>query len=115
MTTIILSNDEIVNVPEGADPEAFRRYAEGLVKRSATSDQRPARRTRASRAGSHRRTLRTAVPVVSGYEEQAHQVGRAMGELAGRVNGRTAGDQPGETSSVLVNCGGRFYGVVEVS
>ena len=112
MTRIILSNGQIVNVPEGADTEAYRRYAEALAQRRAGGKKQttPRRRQSSTRSRSPR-AMRTTVPVISGYEAQHDQVGQALGELANKVNGK---DQGGDVDCVLVNAGGRFYGVVEV-
>lgn len=97
--TVKLSDGTIVEVPEGADPEAYRKYREGLARKRAGEKPAPKPRRRSSR----RRTLRTTVPVVSGYEEQKDQVGQALGEAARRVNETTD-----EIRAILVNCCGRF-------
>jgi hypothetical protein len=113
MDKIILSNGEIVNVPEGADPEYVRRMHEARLYREAHPRPKRKRASR-SRATSRRRTLRTTIPMaVSGFEQQAEARGRALGEQVKRVNGDS--QAPGESSAVLVNCGGRFYGIVEVA
>lgn len=53
---IILSNDEIVKVPEGADPDAVRKMHEARLTRQALRQAQDATNPRKSRRSKSRRT-----------------------------------------------------------
>lgn len=77
--SIVLSNGDIVKVPEGADPADFRKYAEALALRRA-NPQTGKRRSYAGRRPSRR----------SQYARMQSVIGLAMLELVERVNGKEA-------------------------
>lgn len=81
--TITLSNGQIVAVPEGADPKAFRKYAEAKLQQKSSPKKRSPRRRRSS--GKTRKTFRAA-QVLSGAEIQTRDRGRAVAEQLDRIN-----------------------------
>lgn len=73
-TKIILSNQEVVNVPEGADPILFRRIQEARIKLAANPKKASKKQT--SRKASKK----------SNYAKMQSAIGRATVELIERVN-----------------------------
>jgi hypothetical protein len=79
MTWIRLSNDQLIKVPDGADPDCFRRIKE------AELNYKPKRKRRSTRCRRSRRKVSTATVF-------AQQQARAMVEMVDRVNEKGQGD-----------------------
>lgn len=81
-TWIRLSNDSFVRVPDGADVNAFRRYAEARIKLAASPKRPPTQRPYQPK----RKHVASAVLGCGGSPFDAGLW--AMAELVERVNGR---------------------------
>lgn len=77
MTTIILSNGNEIEVPDGADPIAFRRFVEARLRQLA--NPKPRNATSRRNAGHSKRSRYAAMQSV---------IGRAALTLIERVNGK---------------------------
>lgn len=75
---IILSNNELVNIPEGADPDAVRKMHENRLVRQTTP--RKSRRTRGGRGSRGTTKLAQTARVLNSW-------GRATATALDRVNG----------------------------
>jgi hypothetical protein len=75
MTWVRLSNDDLIRVPDGADPDYFRRIQENALQVKA--NPKPKRKAPRSTCGSRRRRGRTAVQVHAEYMAMAVLVDRA--------------------------------------
>jgi hypothetical protein len=80
MTWIVLSNNTMVQVPEGADPDRFRQYEEAKL------NYKPKRKRRSSTRCHRSRRHPSASTVFA--QQQARAL--VMAELVERVNERTA-------------------------
>jgi hypothetical protein len=88
-TEIVLSTGEWVKVPEGADPEAYRKYREAGIRLAANPKKRKTRSSRSGSGSGRRRKMQaTRFLGMSLIETTA----RATAEALDRVNG---GDEGG--------------------
>ena len=95
-TQIILSNCSIVQVPEGADPAAFRKLEEARIRLAANPKKAKPRKSIPRRAsGKPRKTFNYATQVLSGYELQTAHRAAATAELVERVNDPVEPDPQG--------------------
>lgn len=91
MAHVILDNGKQVAVPEGADPEAYRKYRNGLLK----PRRKVTKRTGSRKAGRNWR----ADNVLTGYLQQAEDCGAALAEAAKRANKKGTDSENSENLS----------------
>lgn len=92
---IALKSGKVLQVPAGADPEAFRRFAQAKEDRR----NRPAKKIKSRRTRTYRRrTLQTTVPSV-GYFTQREAQGKGIVEAVKRSNKEDDDD----TESILLS------------
>ena len=99
-TQIILSSGSIVQVPEGADPTAFRKLQEARIRLAA--NPKKAKTKPSPRSGKPRKTFNYAAQVLSGAELQTNHRAAATAELVERVNNPDDPVEPDPQGGYLV-------------
>lgn len=94
MSTILLSNGELVNVPSGADPVVFKRIQEAKLRWTAKPKRKPATR-KASTGRTTRRSQKAAMDSVTSLATLT-LVERVNGGKVLNAWGRATGDPQDE-------------------
>ncbi|MCL4296535.1 MAG: hypothetical protein KJ077_12440 [Anaerolineae bacterium] len=82
MNTVTLSNGQIVEVPQGADPAYFKRFEEARLRLAANPKPKKAKKSSSSRKPTKR----------SSYARMQSVLAISMLELVERVNAKEGGE-----------------------